>query len=151
MNICVTKLYLVAVNICIAYTFFILALAVGLIHKHHVSSLFEKDRHFSHLSTLEREMGFRTEMVSTEGLHSNLDKPFSSSIFYQIGCNWFSYFCLFQGLYYSYFKTVIEAPSFLSGVGSLMRNNVTEYPHTINTLKRFNLYPEVHSDYVIKL
>ena len=149
MNICVTKLYLVAVNICIAYTFFILALAVGLIHKHHVSSLFEKDRHFSHLSTLEREMGFRTEMVSTKGLHSNpnLDTPF----FYQIGCNWFSYFYLFQGLYYSYFKTVIEAPSFLSGVGSLMRNNVTEYPHTINTLKRFNLYPEVHSEYVIKL
>ena len=51
----------------------------------------------------------------------------------------------FQGLYYSYFKTVIEAPSFLSGVGNLMRNNVTEYPDTINTLKRFNLYPEVIS------
>ena len=48
-----------------------------------------------------------------------------------------------QGLYYSYFITVIEAPSFFSGVGSLMRNNVTEYPDTINTLKRFNLYPEV--------
>ena len=138
------------VNLCIIYTFFILALAVGLIHKHHVSSLFEKDRHFSHLSTLEREMGFRTEMVSTKGLHLNLNKPFSSNIlFYQIVSNGFSYLYLFQGLYYSYFKTVIEAPSFLSGVGSLMRNNVTEYPHTINTLKRFNLYPEVQSEYVI--
>ena len=48
-----------------------------------------------------------------------------------------------QGLYYSYFLTIIEAPTFGVGLEGLYANNRTEYPHTINTLKRFNLFPEV--------
>ena len=45
---------------------------------------------------------------------------------------------------------ILQMPSFVKppvqwhfSYRSLYANNLTEYPSTINTLKRFNLYPEV--------
>eukprot|EP00117_Sycon_ciliatum_P013388 scpid38878/ scgid14073/ Protein dpy-19 homolog 1; Dpy-19-like protein 1 len=95
------RLYLVAV--------IALALGASYAHYRHISQLFENDRFFSHLSSLERQMSFRTEM----------------------------------GLYYSYYKTLIDAPSIPAGLNSILHDNVTEFPSTINVLKRFNLYPEL--------
>uniref|UniRef100_A0A915PIX6 DUF4220 domain-containing protein n=1 Tax=Setaria digitata TaxID=48799 RepID=A0A915PIX6_9BILA len=55
------------------------------------------------------------------------------------------------GLYYSFYKKLIGEPSFLEALNQITNDNVTEYGHTINTLKRFNLYPEVILGIAFKL
>ena len=41
-----------------------------------------------------------------------------------------------QGLYYSYYKQLISAPSMSSGLEQLQRDNLTESTNTINILQR---------------
>ena len=48
-----------------------------------------------------------------------------------------------QGLYYSYFKQLIKADSFLVGVSQLASDNKTESTNTINIMQRFNIHQEI--------
>jgi hypothetical protein len=96
----------------------IVALVISYLHFHYIYELFENDKHFSHLSTLERELSFRTEM----------------------------------GLYYSYFKQIaVDSSSFTEGFLSIISDNRTEAPTTINVLERFNLYPEVLLGFIYRV
>ncbi|XP_072941392.1 protein C-mannosyl-transferase DPY19L1 [Epargyreus clarus] len=48
-----------------------------------------------------------------------------------------------MGFYYSYYKTVVEEKQFIAGITKLMYDKLVEYPHEVNALNRFNVYPEV--------
>jgi len=48
-----------------------------------------------------------------------------------------------QGLYYSYYKQLLNAPNLSSGLEQLQTDNLTESTNTINIMERFNIYQEV--------
>ncbi|XP_064832328.1 protein C-mannosyl-transferase DPY19L3-like isoform X1 [Oncorhynchus masou masou] len=47
------------------------------------------------------------------------------------------------GLYYSYYKQMLRAPSIQQGLSELINDNATESKRTINLLRRMNIYQEV--------
>ncbi|XP_069125693.1 protein C-mannosyl-transferase DPY19L3-like [Argopecten irradians] len=48
-----------------------------------------------------------------------------------------------SGLYYSYYKQLVHAPSITQGLYDITHDNMTEHPSTINVLERMNIYQEV--------
>lgn len=48
-----------------------------------------------------------------------------------------------SGLYFSFYKQIVLAPSLLQGIHDVMHDNRTEHLRTINILERFNIYQEV--------
>ncbi len=51
-----------------------------------------------------------------------------------------------QGLYYSYYKQLVNAPSLAAGMEELRRDNITEHLRTINIFHRFNIHPVGRSE-----
>ena len=47
-----------------------------------------------------------------------------------------------EALYFSFYKTVLETDTNY-GIENLLRDNLTEYPRVINSIKKFHIYPEV--------
>ncbi|CAK6962016.1 probable C-mannosyltransferase DPY19L3 [Scomber scombrus] len=55
------------------------------------------------------------------------------------------------GLYYSYYKQMLLAPSIQEGLSDLIHDNLTESKRTINLLQRMNIYQEVFLSVLYRL
>uniref|UniRef100_A0A3Q1FMT2 Dpy-19 like C-mannosyltransferase 3 n=1 Tax=Acanthochromis polyacanthus TaxID=80966 RepID=A0A3Q1FMT2_9TELE len=55
------------------------------------------------------------------------------------------------GLYYSYYKQMLQAPSVQEGLSELIHDNLTESKRTINLLQRMNIYQEVFLSILYRL
>ncbi|XP_008403129.1 probable C-mannosyltransferase DPY19L3 isoform X1 [Poecilia reticulata] len=55
------------------------------------------------------------------------------------------------GLYYSYYKQMLQATSIQEGLSELIRDNLTESKRTINLLQRMNIYQEVFLSVLYRL
>lgn len=48
-----------------------------------------------------------------------------------------------SGFYYSFYQQLVNAKSLNNGFALLLNDTKSEFPHSINALQRFNIYPEV--------
>lgn len=48
-----------------------------------------------------------------------------------------------QGLYYSYYKQLVQSKNLEEGFFHLTHDRITEHGRTVNVLEKFNLYPEI--------
>ncbi|XP_067126901.1 protein C-mannosyl-transferase DPY19L3-like [Centruroides vittatus] len=48
-----------------------------------------------------------------------------------------------QGLYYSYYKQLVQSKNFEEGLFHLTHDRITEHGRTVNVMEKFNLYPEI--------
>uniref|UniRef100_A0A0N5C083 C-mannosyltransferase n=1 Tax=Strongyloides papillosus TaxID=174720 RepID=A0A0N5C083_STREA len=48
-----------------------------------------------------------------------------------------------SGLYYSYYKEILQKKNLINGIISLTNDTRTEWPRSINLLERFNIYQEI--------
>lgn len=48
-----------------------------------------------------------------------------------------------DALYYSFYKTLTDAPDFWTGLDQLTNVTTIEYPHSVNVLSRFHVLPEI--------
>ncbi|XP_078017995.1 protein C-mannosyl-transferase DPY19L3 isoform X3 [Epinephelus lanceolatus] len=55
------------------------------------------------------------------------------------------------GLYYSYYKQMLQAPTIHEGLSELIHDNLTESKRTINLLQRMNIYQEVFLSVLYRL
>lgn len=55
------------------------------------------------------------------------------------------------GLYYSYYKQMLQAPTISEGLSELIHDNLTESKRTINLLQRMNIYQEVFLSVLYRL
>uniref|UniRef100_H2MKY5 Dpy-19 like C-mannosyltransferase 3 n=1 Tax=Oryzias latipes TaxID=8090 RepID=H2MKY5_ORYLA len=55
------------------------------------------------------------------------------------------------GLYYSYYKQMLQAPSIQEGLLEMIHDNLTESRRTINLLQRMNIYQEVFLSVLYRL